>query len=62
MTKHPIALAFALAFATSTALSGCDRTSNLTEQEHIERAKDFETQGDLKTSIIELKNAVQKES
>ena len=60
MTKHPIALAIALAFATSAALSGCDRTSNLTEQEHIQRAKDSETQGDLKTSIIELKNAVQK--
>ncbi len=60
MTQHPLALAFALAFATSTALSGCDNTTNLTEQEHIERAKDFESQGNLKTSIIELKNAVQK--
>ncbi len=60
MTKHPVALAFALAFATSTALSGCDRTSNLTEQEHIQRAKDYEDKGNLKGSIIELKNAIQK--
>ena len=60
MTKHPVALAIALAFATSTALSGCGRPSNLTEQEHIQRAKDFEDKGNLKGSIIELKNAIQK--
>jgi len=59
MTKHPVALAIALAFATSVALSGCGRTSNLTEQEHIQRAKDFEDKGDLKASIVELKNAIQ---
>ena len=60
MTKHPVALAIALAFATSAALSGCDRPSKLTEQEHIQRAKDFEDKGNLKGSIIELKNAIQK--
>jgi putative PEP-CTERM system TPR-repeat lipoprotein len=60
MTQHPIALAIALAFTTSAALSGCDRVSGLTEQEHIQRAKDFEDQGNVKGSIIELKNAVQK--
>lgn len=60
MTKPPVALAIALAFATSAALTGCDRTSNLTEQEHIQRAKDFEDKGNLKGSIVELKNAVQK--
>jgi putative PEP-CTERM system TPR-repeat lipoprotein len=60
MTKHSVALAIALAFATSAALSGCDRTSNLTEQEHIQRAKDFEDKGNLKVGVIELKNALQK--
>ena len=60
MNKHPIALAVALAFATSFALTGCDRLSNLSEQEHIQRAKDFEAKGDLKGSVIELKNAIQK--
>lgn len=60
MTKHSVALAIALAFATSAALSGCDRTSNLTEQEHIQRAKDFEDKGNLKGGVIELKNALQK--
>lgn len=60
MTQRPIALAIALAFAASSALFGCDNTSNLTEQEHIQRAKDFEDQGKLNGSIIELKNAIQK--
>lgn len=60
MTKHPIALAIVLAFAMSIALTGCDRTSSRTDQEHIQRAKDFEAKGDLKASIIELKNAIQK--
>jgi putative PEP-CTERM system TPR-repeat lipoprotein len=59
MTKNPIALAIALAFVSAAGFSGCDRTANLTEQEHIQRAKDFEAKGDLKTSVIELKNAVQ---
>ena len=60
MTKHPVALAIALALATSVPLSGCDRASSLTEQEHIQRAKDFEDKGNLKGSIIELKNVLQK--
>jgi putative PEP-CTERM system TPR-repeat lipoprotein len=58
MTQHTIALALAL--AASVALYGCDRTSSLTEQEHIQRAKDFEDKGKLKGSIVELKNAIQK--
>lgn len=60
MTKHSVALAIALAFATSAALTGCDRTSNLTEQEHIQRAKDYEDKSNLKEGVIELKNAIQK--
>jgi putative PEP-CTERM system TPR-repeat lipoprotein len=59
MTKHPVALALALAFAVS-ALPGCDSTANLTEQEHIQRAKDFEDKDDFKSSIIELKNALRR--
>lgn len=60
MTKPPIALAIALALTASAPLSGCDRASNLSEQEHIQRAKDFEDKGNLKGSIIELKNVLQK--
>jgi putative PEP-CTERM system TPR-repeat lipoprotein len=60
MTKNPIAMAVALALTTSLSLSGCDRTSSLTEQEHIQRAKDLDDKGKLKESVIELKNAIQK--
>ena len=60
MTKHPVALAIALALSVPVAFSGCDSTANLTEQEHIQRAKDSQDRGDLTTSIIELKNALQK--
>ena len=61
MTKHPIALAIALAFAASITLSGCDRASRLTPEEHIQQAKDFESKGALTSAVIELKNAVAKD-
>lgn len=60
MTKHPIALAIALAFATPVTLSACDSTSRLTPEEHVQRAKDYESKGELISAIIELKNAVEK--
>ncbi|MGV8989998.1 MAG: XrtA/PEP-CTERM system TPR-repeat protein PrsT [Thiobacillus sp.] len=60
MTQRPVALAIALAFAATALLTACDSTAKLTEQEHIQRAKDFEDKGNLKGSILELKNAVQK--
>ncbi|MHB1084762.1 MAG: XrtA/PEP-CTERM system TPR-repeat protein PrsT [Thiobacillus sp.] len=60
MTKPSAALAIALALASSTALTACDSTANLTEQEHIQRAKDLEDKGNLKGSIVELKNALLK--
>jgi putative PEP-CTERM system TPR-repeat lipoprotein len=60
MIKPPVVLALALALAATPALTGCDRTARLTEQEHIQRAKDFEDKGDVRGSIIELKNAIQK--
>ena len=60
MTQHPVALAIALAFATSVTLTACDSTSRLTAEEHIQRAKDYESKGELVTAVIELKNAVEK--
>lgn len=41
-------------------LSSCDSLSSLTDAEHVERAKDARDRGDLATSVIELKNALQK--
>jgi putative PEP-CTERM system TPR-repeat lipoprotein len=60
MTKHPIALAIALSFATSATLSACDSASRLTPEEHVQRAKDYESKGELISAVIELKNAVEK--
>ena len=52
----PVVLSLVLAFG----ISACDRTSSLTAEEHIQRAKDAMGQSDYKTSLIELKNADQK--
>ncbi len=61
MSRYPTSLLTLLILAVSAApLSGCDSTTNLTEQEYIQRAKDFEDKGQLKGSIVELKNAIQK--
>ena len=60
MLRHPFALALALAVAASVTLTGCEKTSNASEQELIQRAKDYEDKNNLKAGIIELKNALQK--
>jgi putative PEP-CTERM system TPR-repeat lipoprotein len=57
----PLALSLALAFTSFSSLSGCDRNANLSVEEHIERAKDFQSKGNTRASILELKNAVQKD-
>ena len=41
-------------------LSGCDSITSYTAEEHIQRAKDFEAQGNVQGAVIELKNALQK--
>lgn len=45
---------------TLGCISGCDRLRSFTEQELIQRAKTFELNGDDKSAVIELKNALQK--
>lgn len=61
MIRYTASLITVLIFSLSVPLSGCDPTAKLTEQEHIQRAKDFEDKGDIKGAVIELKNALQKE-
>lgn len=60
MSRHSIPAASLLVLALSASLPACDNMAQYTVQEHIQRAKDFEDQGNLKGSIIELKNAIQK--
>ena len=52
---------FLLAFCEAL-LPGCNKIGGLTEQEHIQKAKAFQAKGDLRASVIELKNALQKNS
>lgn len=60
MTRRPAPLIALLVLALSAPLAGCDPTAKLTEHEHVQRAKDLEDKGDLRGSVIELKNAIQK--
>ena len=61
MTRSTLtARAVAFALVAAIVLPGCNSSANLTEQEHIQRAKDFEDGGNLRGSVVELKNAVQK--
>jgi putative PEP-CTERM system TPR-repeat lipoprotein len=56
-----LALSIVLALAIPVTLSGCDRIADQSPEELIQRAKDLQQQGDLKTSVLELKNAIQKD-
>jgi putative PEP-CTERM system TPR-repeat lipoprotein len=49
-----------LLIAAVVASAGCDVTQRYTEQQHMQRASEFQAQGKLESAIIELKNAVQK--
>lgn len=57
----PITLAISLAFVSFSVFNGCNRIDNRSPEEHIQQAKDLQSQGDLKGSVLELKNAVQKD-
>ena len=61
MQLRPLASALLIATLSSVNLLGCDKLSNATPEELIERAKDFQAKGDMKSSIIELKSAIQKD-
>lgn len=60
MSHQSLTFTLGLILASSLIISGCDPFNQYTEQELIQRAKDFEDKGNLKASIIELKNALQK--
>ncbi|MES2364386.1 MAG: XrtA/PEP-CTERM system TPR-repeat protein PrsT [Pseudomonadota bacterium] len=60
MPLKPFHSALILALITTVTLQGCDHNANLSEQQLIQRAKDYEDKGDTKAGIIELKSALQK--
>ena len=50
-----------LFFLLSTVIvvfAGCERLKNYTDIEHVQRAKEFQDKGDVKTAVIELKGAL----
>ncbi|MEO6422932.1 MAG: XrtA/PEP-CTERM system TPR-repeat protein PrsT, partial [Candidatus Nitrotoga sp.] len=54
-------VALLAAIIASPGVSGCDRLGgSSTPQQYIQKAKDFQDKGDLRASIIELKNALQQ--
>lgn len=52
---------YIVALTALLALCGCELGSNNTVEEHIQRAQAAEANGDYRGSIIELKNAAQKD-
>src|SRR5438105_12490142 len=40
--------------------AACDQTKRYTDQEHVQKAKEFQDQRKLESAVIELKNALQK--
>ncbi len=46
--------------AAALATGACDRAQRYTDQEYVQKAKDFQDHGKLDSALIELKNALQK--
>ena len=53
--------ALALALGSLLLVAACDEAANMTAQDHLAKAEEHRTQGDLAASVIELKNAIQKD-
>src|SRR6266540_2890984 len=54
------ALLGSLLILASLTIGACDQTKRYTDQELVQRAKDFQAQGKPDSAVIELKNALQK--
>ena len=60
MANSKVLLSGLLMLAAALATGGCDRAQRYTDQEYVQKAKDFQAQGNLASALIELKNALQK--
>ncbi len=58
--QNKTAIALAIVAALSLGAVGCNGIGSKTDQEHVETAKDFLDKNDLKSGVIELKSALQK--
>ena len=57
--KHRSIVSFSLTATLALVLAGCDKSSNVSEAEHLARAKAFQAQGKIQGQVIELKNILQ---
>lgn len=58
--RNKTVIVFAITASLAIGLTGCDGLTGKTDQEHVAAAKDFLDKDDLKSSVIELKGALQK--
>lgn len=58
--QNKTAIVLAIVAALSLGTAGCNGIGSKTDQEHVETAKDFLDKNDLKSGVIELKSALQK--
>ncbi len=58
--RNKAAIALAIAAALSVGVVGCDSVGSKTDIEHVAAAKDFLDKDDIKSGVIELKSALQK--
>lgn len=59
-TNSRLMLSAMASVALIVGVAGCSTDSNLTDAEYVERAKEHQDKGELFASVIELKNALQK--
>jgi putative PEP-CTERM system TPR-repeat lipoprotein len=53
-------LSLSVLLVASFLISACDQSKRYTDQEFVQRAKDFQAQGKLSSAAIEIRNALQK--
>jgi putative PEP-CTERM system TPR-repeat lipoprotein len=49
-----------LVLATLLAAGGCGQTQRTTDEEYLQKAKEYQAQGKLESAVIQLKNSLQK--
>ncbi|MBI3772217.1 MAG: PEP-CTERM system TPR-repeat protein PrsT [Gammaproteobacteria bacterium] len=58
--KRRLVLGAMVSAALVLGAVGCSSDANLTDAEYVERAKEYQDKGELQASVIDLKNALQK--
>ena len=51
---------FVLAITATLILGACNKDGKVSDEQHLERAKAFQSQGNVQSEVIELKNLLQE--